>query len=95
MIRGIITKIDPKRFTKDGSRFYQRIYFKTKDDFYYCDIVSDFRNAKRWQPIIEAGVGTEVKGLELWRGKNINADSFPIIVKRPVEEVVTAGSMEG
>ena len=65
---------------KDG-KTYSKLYFEDSDDRVFNSYaVEKNRNYKRWKRVIDAGVGTKVSGLEIYRGAVIDADS-PVRVK--------------
>ena len=72
-----IVKIEKKSSRYGGHFFYA--FFKTDSgkSFYTC-LYPKMRNFKKWQPLMKKGV--VLKGLEVLKGKLINADS-------PIKEV--------
>jgi hypothetical protein len=65
---------------KDG-KTYSKLYFEDKNDrVFYSYAVESNRNYKRWKRVIDSGVGSEVSGLEIYRGAVIDADS-PVMVR--------------
>jgi len=79
-MRGEIIKIHPLKYGKDGNA-YHRVEFdiwdkdKKKTTWAKTDLVEGYRNFKRWVRFLK--VGTRLKGLELKREGEINADCWP------------------
>ena len=72
-----ITKIEKKPSRYGGHFFYA--FLKTKDGkSYYTCLYPKMRNYKKWQKFMKKGITLE--GLEVLKGRLINADS-------PIEEV--------
>lgn len=65
---------------KDG-RSYSKLYFEDENDrVFYSYAVEANRNYKRWKPVIDAGTGVKVSGLQIYKGAVIDADS-PVTVR--------------
>ena len=83
-MEGTVRKIHPNKYSRNGNIF-TRIEFMTDDGKWLkTDICSNYRNYSRWEQVLNAGVGTKVKGL-MFRGTSkveINGDSFPVIIAR-------------
>mgnify|MGYP003148105006 CR=1 FL=1 len=74
-MNGTLAKILGPFVGKDGGT-YSKLYFEDKHDrVFYSYAVENNNNYRRWKPIIEAGVGTVVKGMKLYKGALIDADS--------------------
>lgn len=82
-MNGTISKIHPKKRSIGHHRFdFIRVEFKMEDGSWAkTDLCPDFRNFRRWKPILDAGVGVE--GMIL-RGQTVDADS-------PVNRVAMGG----
>lgn len=80
-----ITKINHKKFSRNGDVFYQRINFQLEDgSFAQTDLVSSFRNYGWWLPVIEAGVGTWIRNVEIKHNGKVDADSRVEITQAPL-----------
>ena|SRR3990167_3238450 len=91
MKTGEIIKIHPLKSSRNGGTSYVRAEFKMEDGSWAkTDVVPGFRNASRWVPILKAGVGAFVTGLQFKRDGEVDADSFPRVttVFSPTEKVV-------
>ena len=67
-----IVKIEKKSSRYGGHFFYA--FFKTKEEkSYYTCLYPKMRNFKKWQPFMKKG--KTLKGLEILKGRLINADS--------------------
>ena len=78
-VRGTITKIHPKKYSRNGGAFI-RVEFRLADGSWAkTDLVPDFRNFQRWKEILK--FGADLDGLELKSKHEVNADSYPRIFK--------------
>lgn len=76
-MRAKLVKIDPPKSSRNGDVQFQRLHFQLQDGSYaMTDVVSTFRNYAWWQPVIEAGIGTWIDGVELKGKQKIDADSW-------------------
>lgn len=67
-----IVKIEKKSSKYGGFFFYA--FLKTEDGkSYYTCLYPKMRNYKKWQPFMKVGI--TLKGLEVLKGRLINADS--------------------
>lgn len=79
-MKATIKKIHPDKYSRNGNTF-TRIEFMTDDgEWFKTDVCPDYRNYRRWEKILEAGIGTYVDGLEVRKKSEVNADSFPKII---------------
>jgi hypothetical protein len=75
-MKATLTKIDPLKASISNNGTFRRIYFELEDGSWaHTDVVPEFRNYKRWKPIIEKGVGTELTGIRVKFGSKVDADS--------------------
>lgn len=82
-MKATITKIHPNKYSVHGNMF-TRIEFKLADGTWAkTDVCPDYRNYKGWQPVLVSGVGTELDNLKMRNKTEINADSSPVILKKP------------
>jgi hypothetical protein len=81
---GEVLKIHPAKKSRNGNTF-QRIEFILKDrkkTWVKTDVCPDFRNYKKWKPVIEAGVRTRVDGLSLKDENTVDADSDVVVLQK-------------
>ena len=94
-VRGTITKIHPKKYSRNGGAFI-RVEFRLADGSWAkTDLVPDFRNFQRWKEILK--FGADLDGLELKSKHEVNADSYPRIFKESLPGryvMLPNGSME-
>ena len=93
-MKAVITKIHHPKKSFNGGYVFQRIDMKLEDGKWAkTDICPSFRNYKIWKPLIDMGVGTEIKGVRVKGGvrvMTIDADSdvslyTPPVVSTPTE----------
>jgi hypothetical protein len=85
-MNAIVTKIDQLKMSRNGDAVFRRIYFRLEDGSWaVTDVVSSFRNFKYWRPVIEAGVGSSIGGVELLAQGKVNADSKVYVIKAPTK----------
>lgn len=83
----MLTKINKPRFSRNGDQFFQRIHLQLETGAHaMTDLVSSFRNFANWKPVIDAGPGTWMDGVELLDPKKVNADSAIRIIKPPLTD---------
>ena len=83
-MKGTIYKIDDlKEALKYKGIAFKRVYFEMEDKSWAkTDIVPTFRNYPRWKDLLV--VGNIIGGLKLLNPKTVDADSFPILIKKSV-----------
>ena len=75
----LLTVLPPKA-SRNGNVF-QRIEFTMYDGSWAkTDVCPNFRNYRRWIPILKAKPGTYIMGLRLRKGGEVDADNFPGII---------------
>lgn len=74
-MKGEIKKIHPYKYSADGEPYYRVEFTLENSSWAKTDLVPSFRNYKQWTPFLRVGV--RLKGLELRRPKEINADCIP------------------
>jgi len=81
-MKGRITKIDPLKESHNKNQAYHRVYFQVREvdeekklinKWYKTDLVTKFRNYKRWSPHLQ--IGAVFYGLKRKDDKTIDADS--------------------
>lgn len=84
-MEAIIRKIGNLKSSRNGNVYFRRISFILEDGSWaMTDLISSYRNYARWKPIIEAGIGTKIRGVfEKSKGK-IDADSLVEIIQEPI-----------
>ena len=71
-----LKNIDPLKVSRNGLIEYRRLYFELENgQWAVTDVVPTYNNYQRWSPIIAAGIGVEIEGVELIGKDKINADS--------------------
>lgn len=101
-MKGKIIKIDQLKASRNRGQTFYRVYFKLKraqGEFFWAktDIVPSFRNFKHWKPFLE--VGTILDGLRLKADQTVDADSKPILLRRPfkgesINEAIDTGEKQ-
>lgn len=78
-LKGTISKIHSMRTSRNGNSF-KRVEFRLEDGSWAkTDLCPNYRNFDRWKRLLE--VGTALKGLKLKSKSEIDADSFPELIK--------------
>lgn len=91
---GEILEIHPPKLSRNGNTYIRITFNLSNGKWAKTDVCPNFRNYKRWKPIIEAGKGTFIRGLIVRNDGEINADSFPeittkaIIKRKDVEKTI-------
>ena len=77
-----IKKIDKTKYSRNGEVKFQRVYFELEDgSFAITDLVSTYRNYKRWEKILKSGIGTKIAGVGLKEPGKVNADSEVYLIQ--------------
>lgn len=78
-MKGEIIKIHDRKESRNGNIFI-RVEFKMEDgEWAKTDLCPDFRNFQRWKGL--GIVGNVLDGLELKKPGEVNADSYPVLIK--------------
>ena len=81
---GEILEIHPPKLSRNGNTYIRITFTLNNGKWAKTDVCPNFRNYKRWKPIIEAGKGTFIRGLIVRNDGEINADSFPEITSKAI-----------
>lgn len=81
---GEILEIHPPKLSRNGNTYIRITFTLANGKWAKTDVCPNFRNYKRWKPIIQAGKGTFIRGLIVRNDGEINADSFPEITSKAI-----------
>jgi hypothetical protein len=83
-MKGTVIEVHPLKMSRTEHAFI-RIEFMFEDGKWAkTDIVTKYRNYNRWKPIIDRGVGTALANLTLRKNGEVNGDSYPVILAKPI-----------
>lgn len=80
MPQGIVRKIHPNKYSRNGNIFTRIEFIMADGSWAKTDVCPNYRNYKRWVPVIQSGVNTEVTGLTFRQKGEVNGDSYPKII---------------
>ncbi|MDZ4205779.1 MAG: hypothetical protein U1C12_00975 [Patescibacteria group bacterium] len=90
-----ITKLNKPRISRNGDVAFHRVHMQLQDGSHaMTDLVSSFRNFNNWKPILQAGPGTWIDGVDLINPKKVNADSQVRIIQAPVIQEGIQGEID-
>lgn len=85
-LKATVKKIHPNKFSRNGNVFTRIEFIMSDNSWAKTDVCPDYRNYKGWVPVLEAGVGTEIDNLKMRNKSEVNADSSPVIIKKPEDK---------
>ena len=81
---GEVLQIHEPKISRNGNTFIRITFTLANGEWAKTDVCPNYRNYKRWKPVIEAGKGTFIRGLIVRSNGEINADSFPEITTKAI-----------
>ena len=80
-----IHKIHPAKLSRNNNIFIRVEFISEEGKWFKTDICPDYRNYRRWKPILDMGEGVVLMGLQPRKGatQELNADSYFEVVKKP------------
>lgn len=81
---GEVLEIHAPKLSRNGNTFIRITFNLSNGKWAKTDVCPNYRNYKRWKPVIEAGKGTFIRGLIVRGDSEVNADSFPEITTKAI-----------
>jgi hypothetical protein len=89
-----VHKIHPNKYSRNGNIFTRIEFMSDEGKWFKTDVCQDYRNYSRWIPVIEAGVGTKLDGLQVRNDSEVNGDSYPKIIGKGNPALVGTAPVE-